>query len=45
MASIFPLSLITQVTLVPPAVVPGVPNQSTICIVTNDPAPSDWQPG
>lgn len=43
--TIFPLSLITQVTLVPPAVVPGVPNQSTICIVTQDAIPAGWQPG
>jgi hypothetical protein len=40
--SVFPLSLITQVTLVPPALVPGVPNQSTICIVTQDAKPGGW---
>jgi hypothetical protein len=40
--SVFPLSLITQVTLVPPALLPGVPNQSTICIVTQDAKPGGW---
>lgn len=43
--SVFPLSLITTVTLVPPALVPGVPNQSTICIVTQDPTPGGWAAG
>ena len=43
--SVFPLSLITTVTLVPPALVPGVPNQSTICIVTRDPIPGGWAGG
>ncbi len=40
--TVFPLSLITTVTLVPPALVPGVPNQSTICIVTQDAKPGSW---
>ncbi|MDD5301507.1 MAG: DUF3383 family protein [Elusimicrobia bacterium] len=43
--SVFPLSLITQVTLVPPALVPGVPNQSTVCIVTQDATPAGWAAG
>lgn len=43
--SVFPLSLITTVTLVPPALVPGVPNQSTICIVTQDATPGGWAAG
>ena len=43
--SVFPLSLITQVTLIPPALVPGVPNQSTICIVTQDAVPGTWAAG
>ena len=43
--SVFPLSLITEVTLVSPALVPGVPNQSTICIVTQDATPGGWAAG
>ncbi len=43
--TIFPLSLITQVTLNAPALVPGVPNQSTICIVTQDATPAGWASG
>lgn len=43
--SVFPLSLITQVTLIPPALVPGVPNQSTICIATQDATPGSWAGG
>ena len=43
--SVFPLSLITTVTLVPPVLVPGVPNQSTICIVTQDATPGKWSAG
>jgi hypothetical protein len=43
--SVFPFSLIGKVTLTPPTLVPGVPNQSTVCIVTQDATPSGWSAG
>ena len=43
--TVFPLSTIVTVTLTTPQLTPGVPNQSTICIVSRDATPSDWQPG
>lgn len=43
--SIFPLSLISTVSLTPPAQQVGVPNEATICIVTQDAVPADWAAG